>query len=234
MIDTHCHILPNCDDGPKTSEGSLRMAQAAVKQGIHTIIATPHHGTRNYSNTAEQIQGRVKMLNQELQRLQIPVKVLPGQEYRLSEFYRVEYEAGRLQTLGDTSLLLVELPSSKVPKFFMEFIRYMKRQEITVIIAHPERNLGVLRRPDRLQGWIKAGVLLQVTSQSLVGVFGSKVQKMASLICGRQWAYLLASDAHNTLRRSFYLKEGYRQIEKSCGSAYVNVLQCHAEKFIQR
>lgn len=47
MIDMHCHILPNVDDGANTLIDSLEMARWAVAEGIHTIIATPHHKNGN-------------------------------------------------------------------------------------------------------------------------------------------------------------------------------------------
>ncbi len=42
MIDLHCHILPDIDDGPRTWEESLAMASLAVRDGIRTLVATPH------------------------------------------------------------------------------------------------------------------------------------------------------------------------------------------------
>ncbi|MDG0963225.1 tyrosine protein phosphatase, partial [Bacillus paranthracis] len=42
MIDLHCHILSGIDDGAQTVTDSLAMAQKAVQEGIHTIVATPH------------------------------------------------------------------------------------------------------------------------------------------------------------------------------------------------
>jgi len=47
MIDLHCHILPGIDDGAQTVTDSLAMAQQAVAEGIHTIVATPHHQNGN-------------------------------------------------------------------------------------------------------------------------------------------------------------------------------------------
>jgi protein-tyrosine phosphatase len=43
MIDIHNHILPGIDDGCRSLEESLELARLAVKEGIHHIIATPHH-----------------------------------------------------------------------------------------------------------------------------------------------------------------------------------------------
>jgi len=41
MIDLHCHILPDIDDGPQTWAESLEMARLAVRDAIHTLVAAP-------------------------------------------------------------------------------------------------------------------------------------------------------------------------------------------------
>ncbi|MUV37182.1 Protein-tyrosine-phosphatase [Lentibacillus sp. JNUCC-1] len=50
MIDIHSHILPGVDDGAQTEQDSLAMAREAVRQGITTIIATPHHRNGSFDN----------------------------------------------------------------------------------------------------------------------------------------------------------------------------------------
>jgi len=233
MIDTHCHILPNCDDGPKTSEGSIRMAQAAVRQGIHTIIATPHHATRKYNNSSTKIRRAVRLLNAKLKKQGIPLTVLPGQEFRLTEHYRTDYRKGRIQTLAGTSYLLVELPSRLIPDYFMDFLAYMNRHHIQVIIAHPERNFEIIKQPLMLQHWLEQGILLQVTTQSLVGYFGKKIQETAKWICKKQWAHLIASDAHDPVQRKFYMREGSKIVVECSGGTYLSQLQSNATRLIR-
>lgn len=43
MIDIHCHILPEVDDGAKSLEEALEMAKIAQSEGIKTIINTSHY-----------------------------------------------------------------------------------------------------------------------------------------------------------------------------------------------
>ena len=46
MIDIHCHILPQVDDGSKSWEMSLEMCRMAAEDGIEHIVATPHANER--------------------------------------------------------------------------------------------------------------------------------------------------------------------------------------------
>ena len=42
MIDIHCHILPEVDDGPSSWEAAVEMCRVAAEDGITHIVATPH------------------------------------------------------------------------------------------------------------------------------------------------------------------------------------------------
>ncbi|HMX28861.1 MAG TPA: hypothetical protein PKC13_24960, partial [Blastocatellia bacterium] len=42
MVDIHCHILPETDDGATSLEESVAMCRGAAADGIKTIVATPH------------------------------------------------------------------------------------------------------------------------------------------------------------------------------------------------
>jgi protein-tyrosine phosphatase len=46
VIDIHCHILPDVDDGPKSWDVSVEMCRIAAADGITHIVATPHSNDR--------------------------------------------------------------------------------------------------------------------------------------------------------------------------------------------
>src|SRR6202043_2109784 len=58
MVDIHCHILPGLDDGPKTMEESLAMAESAIEDGITHVVATPHASSEFAFNYRRVRQGR--------------------------------------------------------------------------------------------------------------------------------------------------------------------------------
>ena len=43
MIDTHCHLLPGLDDGPRSHEESVALARALVADGVTRVLCTPHY-----------------------------------------------------------------------------------------------------------------------------------------------------------------------------------------------
>ena len=63
MIDLHNHILPGLDDGPQTMEESIRMCRIGFRDGIQTIVATPHTLDGFYRNDRETIITKVRDLN---------------------------------------------------------------------------------------------------------------------------------------------------------------------------
>ena len=54
MIDIHCHIVPNIDDGAKSLDDALEMAKIAYDEGIRKIVNTSHyHPNFEYLANAE-------------------------------------------------------------------------------------------------------------------------------------------------------------------------------------
>mgnify|MGYP000275809695 CR=1 FL=1 len=66
-VDVHCHCLPGLDDGPDTIEDSVTLCQELVRDGITTVIATPHQlGRYDRDNSAAEVRQSVELLNAEL------------------------------------------------------------------------------------------------------------------------------------------------------------------------
>lgn len=83
LLDIYCHILHGVDDGAENEAASLEMAREAVRKGLTTILATPHHKNGRYDNRKEDILLKVKKLNDSLQREDVPLTIFPGQETRI-------------------------------------------------------------------------------------------------------------------------------------------------------
>ncbi len=65
MIDIHCHILPEVDDGPKSWEIAEAMCRMSAQDGIEHIVATPHANDR-YFYDREYLSGLLLNLQQRI------------------------------------------------------------------------------------------------------------------------------------------------------------------------
>lgn len=233
MIDIHSHILPGLDDGAADLSQAVEMAQLAVAEGIHTIIATPHHRNGRYDNPAQVVEKAVARLVEELKGRQIALTVLPGQEVRSYRELLPGIEAGEVMGLHRTKYLLLELPSRGIPEQLDADLHELGVMGIVPIIAHPERNREIVANPDRLLAMIERGALSQVTAHSLNGGFGARVQRDALELCRRRLVHFVASDAHHPQLRPFGLQEAYELIAHRFGEQEAFYYRGNAEAVIR-
>ena len=213
MIDLHSHILPGVDDGPSTMEGSLELARAAVAAGTRTILATPHvhHDPRV---DPALIAAGVDALRAALAAAEIPLEVLPGGEIAIWRLTDLDDDMLRALTLGGGPYLLVESPFSPAVGDFEPMVLDLHARGHRVLLAHPERCPAFQRDPQRLEALVDAGALVQITAGSMAGEFGSTVRRFTTTLLREGLAHVVASDAHDHLRRRPGLQAGFAALER--------------------
>lgn len=228
MIDLHSHILPAFDDGSKSEEESLLMLRAAIQDGIRTIVATPHYNHR-YTSDKSKILTEIGKLKQLIRANDLEIEVLPGQEVRVYGELLADYEAGKLLKIAEYShYMLVEFSSQHVPHYTERLLYDMALSGIKPIIAHPERNLEIIKNPEKLYNLVAKGALTQLTASSLTGYFGKDVQKFSKKLIASNLVHVIATDAHNTTDRSFNMSQAYDIIAKEHGMSYVSYFKKNA------
>ncbi|WP_339180185.1 CpsB/CapC family capsule biosynthesis tyrosine phosphatase [Oceanobacillus sp. FSL W7-1293] len=232
MIDIHTHILPGIDDGAKSEEDSIAMAKQAVEQGIHTVIATPHHYNGSYFNDKASILTNVSILNELFKNEGIPLDVLPGQETRIYGEILQGIDNDEILSLNETKFLFIEFPSASVPQYAKQMLFDIQMKGLTPIIVHPERNIELLENPNLLYDFVKNGALSQVTAGSLVGKFGKDIKKYAEQLIECNQTHFIASDAHNIKSRKFVMNEAFDSIEKKYGADFVYLFQENSQLLI--
>ena len=78
MIDIHCHIVPNIDDGAKSLDDALEMAKIAYGEGIRKIVNTSHYHPNFEYKKGEELFENIKEFNNilKLNNIDIDRKVL--------------------------------------------------------------------------------------------------------------------------------------------------------------
>jgi len=166
MIDWHCHILPGLDDGPSDPEQSLTMAGLLSQAGFSTVYCTPHMMRGRFEASNDQVLQGVKQLQQTITRHGIPLVLLPGREYYLDE--RLPEILQDPLPLGDSRLLLIEIPSTIFAETAGQLLYGIVRSGFTPVIAHPERCPllePALQRTERRSIWSSLRRLLHVQGQ---------------------------------------------------------------------
>ena len=178
MIDLHCHILHGVDDGPQSIEESLSMARAAVNDGIHSVVATPHTLNGIYLNRVKEVISKVATLQNALSENHIELMVYAGANVHLCPRLLERIESGDACTIDNRrKYLLLEFPPLVIPEALRDEIFWLKLNGITPIITHSERNPVIQKNLDILYELVSMGALSQVTAMSITVDFGGVIMQ---------------------------------------------------------
>lgn len=198
MVDIHCHIIPEVDDGARSWEVAAAMCEIAVQDGIEHIVATPHADS-HYTYNREELAAR-------LERLQQMAGAMPrfslGCDFHLSpENLEDAFAHPQRYTIGNTGYLLVEFSHDFIPQQMTGALLQLIQTGLTPVITHPERNPLLHNDVRRLRQWIEDGCLVQITANSLTGYWGEAALRSARSLLEQGVVHVLATDAHDSRRR---------------------------------
>lgn len=224
LIDTHCHLLPGLDDGPRNMSAALRMAWMAVEDGVRTVVATPHQLGMFARNDTQRIEQRADELRRVLKTEDAPLRIVTGAEVRLDPDLAGKLRRGEATAIGHGRYVLVELPPEVYVPIERLLVDHSRRAAADlagmgrqIVLAHPERHPAILARPQILPPLIEAGCIVQITAGSLLGAFGLEVRRFAETLLARGQVHLVASDAHSAVRRRPVLGQAFHYLCRIAG-----------------
>jgi protein-tyrosine phosphatase len=200
MVDIHCHLVPGVDDGSESVEMSLAMIEEARRAGLTAILTTPH------------IRGRESDLHRHEEHKASFARLLAarptmdlylGCEVRATSETHTVVSRPEFTASEQSKYILLELDFDSVPPYFSQLLFDYRLNGITPIVAHPERNVGVLKNPEHALEFVRHGALLQVTNGSLLGELGEAFERCALALLEAGLVSIVASDAHNVTTRRF-------------------------------
>ena len=215
MVDIHCHILPEVDDGAKTWEVAAAMCAMAVEDGIDHIVASPH-ANAEYRYSREEHEERLARLREVAgNRLQFSL----GCDFHMSyENIKDVLKNPKRYSIGDTPYLLVEFSDFALPPNTADILLQLGENGIIPIITHPERNPILQRSPNQVLEWVDNGAVVQVTANSLTGRWGNTARKTVEFLVKNGGVHVLATDAHNTESRAPVLSAAREAMTRLAGA----------------
>ncbi len=216
MVDIHCHILPEVDDGAKSWEIAIKMCQMAAADGIEHIVATPHANDEFRYNR----ESHANLLAQLSERVGGNPKLSLGCDFHMSfDNLKDVMDHPERYTIDSTKYLLVELSDYSVPPAVTTNLKKLIDNGLIPIITHPERNPVLRRNHARVLKWVELGCLVQVTANSMTGRWGTEALSCAEWLMKRGAVHVLASDAHGLGSRPPVLSEARTAAERIVGKA---------------
>lgn len=203
MTDLHTHILPGMDDGSKNTETSLAMLQSEYKQGVDTVVLTPHF-YRDMEKPSEFLRRRAAARDA----LWSAMDALSAEERRALPQLRLGSEVAWVPGMADwnelrelcyegTSFLLLEPPFHPWDDGFFNDLYDLMNRGVTPVIAHIDRYLSA-QKARALQQLFALRLPTQISAEPFLHLH-SRGRMLRCITEGR--AQLLISDCHDLTRR---------------------------------
>ena len=226
MIDFHSHILPQLDDGAPNVNTSLDMLSESYRQGVKTVIATPHCYVASENDIDIFLENRKRsyeLLKSAManDKRQFP-EIILGCELQISKNIH-HFEKLRSLCIENTDYILIEMPYTRWNEDCYDYLYALLLKGMRPIIAHIERFIS---RKKEFHNLYSLDLLYQVNADSCLSPFFRRHIPDLFTIGSVQF---LGSDMHNNNRRPTHMKKAADRIIKSYGKSRLNYLMKNAE-----
>lgn len=178
---------------------ALTMLDVAAEQGITAIATTPHFVPGvDEEQTLELHADRLASLGSHA-----AVQVKLSREVRVNSSLLTRGKYRDLTYNGEGRYILLELAPQEVPSYLDALLFSLRLDNIVPILAHPERNMAMLREPRKVVELLRAGAHMQLTTSSISGGLGPTIQRFSEAMLKNRLVSFVASDAHNLTSRPF-------------------------------
>ncbi len=226
MIDFHSHILPHIDDGARNVQISLDMLADSYRQGVRTVVATPHCLISSEDDIDIFLKKRQDSYEELIDAMAQDNRDFPdiilGCEVQISRSV-TNFEKMRRLCISNTNYILIEMPYKKWTEDCYDYLYELIIKDMNPIIAHIERYMS---KRKEFYNLYSLDLIYQVNADSFLSPFLKKFLPDLFTIGNIQ---LLGSDMHNMSKRSSRMEEAKNRIIKSYGNERFDQLMKNAE-----
>ena len=229
MIDMHTHILPKIDDGSKSAEQTAMMLEEMHKQGVGTIVATPHFDMRRESvdDFLKRRQKSVELLADsgvDTSCIRLGAEVLYC-GVGLNHLENVE----KLCIEGTRCILVEPINNKWGTTFKADMLRLVDELNIYPIIAHIER-YATRSNIKLLCDLEEEGVFAQSNAEFFIS---RRTRGRAFRMLKKDIIQFLGSDCHNMSSRQPNLGMAIDLISSKFGESYVSYIMNRSREIFE-
>lgn len=224
FVDIHTHILPGVDDGAQDGNAAMALLDRAYAAGTRRIYLTPHFRGRFRDNTAEKLMPRIRELQAAAAEKFPDLTLLPGCEIHYQSDAPQKLLDGELLSMNGTDYVLLEFDFGARHREVYAGVDGMLSCGFVPIIAHAERYACFLEKKELAEELCRAGVLIQLNADSILGKTGYKVKRYCHRLLEDELVHFIASDGHDLDVRQPVLRECYQKVAKKYAPEYADAL----------
>ena len=223
FCDIHIHLLCGVDDGAEDEKQMQKMLDAAYADGVRTICATPHYHPGYFGDNTEAVDIAFRRLKEYA--VKYPdLALCLGNELRYGRGFDEWIKSGACRSLNGSRYVLIDFLEHDDADYIVDSTLRVLNAGYTPILAHAERYESFHRDMREIEYLRSCGVVIQVDSASPFGGWGADSKIRSRRIIKARLADLVASDAHDTVRRPPNLSGCYEYVKDKCGRAYADSL----------
>ena len=226
IVDIHCHILPELDDGSGSMEESMEMLRIAVRSGITDIIATPHFKAGRRNPSPDTIHRRLRELQREAERQDIFINLYPGHEVLFFSGLEEALESGKICTLNDSPYILIEFSPADSYRLIRNALDEVLGMELVPVIAHVERYGCLLDDWKNVESLRTMGAQIQINASGVTGRAGIKARKLTGILLERQLVDYIGTDAHGSRSRTPDIRKLLKLLDRKYEDPYIEKILC--------
>jgi len=200
MIDIHTHILPHLDDGARDTNMSIAMLEQLQRQGVETVVFTPHYYGRK-SSPDEFIQRRNASFAHLKEYIPKGLNVRLAAELHFTGLNMPQADALCRLAFEGTKYILVEFPftTAWTGALMEKLSDFIRETGYTPIVAHAERYREIQKNPALICELIHMGCLIQVNAPSFLD---KREKRLAFALLKHGFVHCIGTDAHDMQMRA--------------------------------
>jgi protein-tyrosine phosphatase len=224
LVDLHCHILWDLDDGCRSPRETLRAARTLVSAGYSEAVPTPHAQRRYGGGDASLSRDRLSHARALLAAEGIGLLLHDGAENLLDEELLARAGSGEARGIGATGrYVLVEVPFQERVPALPELVRRLLAKRLVPVLAHPERCQEFVE-DGRAEEVVRLGAALQLNLGALTGRHGRGARELAERFLDAGLYAVAGTDLHSPEGAEEWIGEALETLAERAGAACVRRL----------
>lgn len=221
----HCHLVPGVDDGSKSVSESIEILKMEYRDGIRTVITTPHFRLGMFETGRDRVRGQFELLKEAVSA--DPgldgLELFLGCEFHYNTDIAASLRSDPAYVYPDGWHVLLEFSSMHSERTIREGTYEVLADGFKPVLAHVER-YPAAAKPQVISELRKMGAEIQVNADAVIGLDGRGPKKFTGKLLADGLVDYIGSDAHNTHDRQPHLGKCAAFIEKKFGSAALKQL----------